>query len=101
VSGAWGGDADVVFNAEVMLRQAAELDEELAHVRSSGRSRDGAVTAVVSGSGVLLDLKISDSAGNADTLDSLAHALQTAATYYEQQDAEEYERLKKLEGGTR
>jgi hypothetical protein len=40
------------------------------------------------------------SAKNADTLHRLAQALQTAATYYEQQDAAEYERLKKLEGGT-
>jgi len=39
------------------------------------------------------------SAKNADTLHRLAQALQTAATYYEQQDTAEYERLKKLEGG--
>jgi hypothetical protein len=39
------------------------------------------------------------SAKNADTLQQLAQALQTAAGYYEQQDAAEYERLKKLEGG--
>ncbi|WP_410566962.1 hypothetical protein [Amycolatopsis sp. cmx-4-61] len=38
---------------------------------------------------------------NADTLQQLAQALQTAAGYYEQQDAAEYERLKKLEGGDR
>lgn len=41
------------------------------------------------------------SAKNADTLQKLAQALQTAASYYEQQEAAEYERLKKLEGGTR
>jgi len=40
------------------------------------------------------------SAKNAGTLQQLAGALQTAATFYEQQEAEEYERLKKLEGGT-
>lgn len=39
------------------------------------------------------------SSKNAETLHQLAHALQTAASYYEQQDAAEYERLKKLEGG--
>lgn len=39
------------------------------------------------------------SAKNAATLQQLAQALQTAAGYYEQQDAAEYERLKKLEGG--
>ncbi|WP_328617773.1 hypothetical protein OHS18_17565 [Amycolatopsis sp. NBC_00355] len=39
------------------------------------------------------------SAKNAETLQQLAQALQTAASYYEQQDAAEYERLKKLEGG--
>lgn len=38
---------------------------------------------------------------NADTLQHLAQALATAAAYYEQQDAEEYERLKKLGGGAR
>jgi subtilisin family serine protease len=39
------------------------------------------------------------SAKNAEALQQLAQALQTAASYYEQQDAAEYERLKKLEGG--
>lgn len=39
------------------------------------------------------------SSKNAETLHQLAHALKTAASYYEQQDAAEYERLKKLEGG--
>jgi len=62
MSGAWGGDADVVFNADVMRHQAAELDEELEHVRFSGRSHDGAVTAVVSGRGQVMDLTISASA---------------------------------------
>lgn len=41
------------------------------------------------------------SAKNANTPQYLAQALATAATYYEQQDAAEYERLKKLEGGNR
>jgi hypothetical protein len=41
------------------------------------------------------------SAKNADTLQKLAQALQTAAGYYEQQEDAEYERLKKLEGGAR
>jgi DNA-binding protein YbaB len=59
VSGAWGGDADVVFNADVMRRQAGELDAELEQARFTGQSRDGAVTAVVSGHGRLIDLKIS------------------------------------------
>lgn len=48
----------MVFNADVMRRQAAELDEELEHVRFTGRSRDGAVTVVVSGHGRLVDLTI-------------------------------------------
>ncbi|WP_326948230.1 YbaB/EbfC family nucleoid-associated protein [Amycolatopsis sp. NBC_01307] len=45
-----------------MRRQAAELDEELRRVRFTGQSRDGAVTAAVSGHGRLLDLKISTAA---------------------------------------
>jgi DNA-binding protein YbaB len=61
VSGAWGGDADVVFNADVMRQQAEQLDEELEHIRFSGQSRDGTVTAVVSGRGRLMDLKITES----------------------------------------
>ncbi len=52
----------MVFNADVMRRQAAELDEELERVRFTGQSRDGAVTAAVSGHGRLLDLKISAAA---------------------------------------
>ncbi|MCR6483445.1 YbaB/EbfC family nucleoid-associated protein [Amycolatopsis sp. OK19-0408] len=58
-SEAWGGDADVVFDADVMRQQAAELDAELEQVRFSGRSRDGAVTAVVTGHGRLFDLTVS------------------------------------------
>ncbi|WP_086846662.1 hypothetical protein [Amycolatopsis kentuckyensis] len=38
---------------------------------------------------------------NANAIRQLAQALQTAAGYYEKQDAAEYERLKKLEGGAR
>jgi len=49
----------VVFNADVMRRQAGELDAELEQARYTGHSRDGAVTAVVSGHGRLIDLKIS------------------------------------------
>ncbi|MFG1643776.1 YbaB/EbfC family nucleoid-associated protein [Amycolatopsis sp. NPDC049252] len=49
----------MVFNADVMRRQAAELDEELERVRFTGQSRDGTVTAAVSGHGRLMDLKIS------------------------------------------
>jgi DNA-binding protein YbaB len=60
-SGAWGGDADVVFDADVMRYQAGQLDDELKQARFSGQSRDGAVTAVVSGHGRLLDLSISQS----------------------------------------
>lgn len=52
----------MVFNADVMRRQAAELDEELDRVRFTGQSRDNAVTAVVSGHGRLRDLKISAAA---------------------------------------
>jgi DNA-binding protein YbaB len=59
MSGAWGGDADVVFNADVMRHQAAELDAELEQARFTGQSRDGTVTAVVSGHGRLVDLTIS------------------------------------------
>ncbi|VVJ19571.1 Uncharacterised protein [Amycolatopsis camponoti] len=62
VSGTWGGDTDVVFNADVMRQQAAELDEELDRVQFTGQSRDGAVTAAVSGHGRLMDLKISAAA---------------------------------------
>ncbi|WP_244211036.1 YbaB/EbfC family nucleoid-associated protein [Amycolatopsis kentuckyensis] len=51
----------MVFNAEVMRRQAGQLDEELALARFSGQSRDGEVTAVVSGHGRILDLSISQS----------------------------------------
>jgi hypothetical protein len=43
LSGAWGGDADVVFNADLMRRQAGELEQ----ARFTGQSRDGAVTALV------------------------------------------------------
>jgi DNA-binding protein YbaB len=50
----------VVFNAEKMRQQAAALDDELGQVRFTRQSRDGAVTAVVSGRGQLLDLKISN-----------------------------------------
>lgn len=53
LSGAWGGDADVVFNADVMRRQADELDAELERARFTGQSRDRAVTALVSGQAVL------------------------------------------------
>jgi DNA-binding protein YbaB len=60
-SGAWGGDADVVFNAEVMRQKASQLDGELERARFSGQSRDGAVTAVVSGHGRIVDLTISQS----------------------------------------
>ncbi|WIY05119.1 YbaB/EbfC family nucleoid-associated protein [Amycolatopsis mongoliensis] len=49
----------MVFNADVMRRQADELDAELEQVRFTGQSRDGAVTAVVSGHGRLIDLRIS------------------------------------------
>ncbi len=49
----------MVFNADVMRRQAGELDAELEQVRFTGQSRDGAVTAVVSGHGCLIDLRIS------------------------------------------
>jgi DNA-binding protein YbaB len=49
----------VVFNSDVMRHQAGELDAELEQVRFTGQSRDGAVTAVVSGHGRLVDLKIS------------------------------------------
>ncbi|WP_410566958.1 YbaB/EbfC family nucleoid-associated protein [Amycolatopsis sp. cmx-4-61] len=52
----------MVFSADVMRRQAGQLDDELEQARISGRSRDGAVTAVVSGHGRLLDLTISQSA---------------------------------------
>lgn len=52
----------MVFNADMMRRQAAELDEELERVRFTGQSRDSAVTATVSGHGRLLDLKISTAA---------------------------------------
>ncbi|MFI5593652.1 hypothetical protein ACIA5G_52110 [Amycolatopsis sp. NPDC051758] len=40
-------------------------------------------------------------ATNADRIQRLAGALTTAASYYEAQDEAEYERLKKLEGGSR
>lgn len=49
----------MVFNADVMRRQAGELDAELEQARFTGRSHDGAVTAVVSGHGRLIDLGIS------------------------------------------
>ncbi len=49
----------MVFNADVMRRQAGELDAELEQARFTGHSRDRAVTAVVSGHGRLIDLKIS------------------------------------------
>ena len=49
----------MVFNADVMRRQAGELDAELGQARFTGQSRDGAVTAVVSGHGRLIDLRIS------------------------------------------
>jgi DNA-binding protein YbaB len=62
VSGTWGGDTDVVLNADTMRQQAAELDEELERVRFTGQSRDGAVTVAVSGHGRLMDLKISAAA---------------------------------------
>lgn len=52
----------MVFNAEKMRQQAAALDDELGRARFSRQSRDGAVTAVVSGRGQLVDLKISDQA---------------------------------------
>jgi DNA-binding protein YbaB len=42
-----------------MRHQAGELDAELEQVRFTRQSRDGAVTAVVSGHGRLVDLKIS------------------------------------------
>lgn len=48
-----------------------------------------------------IDTIRSKTAKNADSLHQLAQALQTAAGYYEKQDAAEYERLKKLEGGSR
>ena len=51
----------MVFNADVMRQQAEQLDEELEQGRFSGQSRDGAVTAVVSGRGRLMDLKITES----------------------------------------
>ncbi|MEV4049589.1 YbaB/EbfC family nucleoid-associated protein [Amycolatopsis sp. NPDC049688] len=49
----------MVFNADVMRRQADELDAELEQARFTGQSRDGAVTALVSGHGRLIDLRIS------------------------------------------
>lgn len=49
----------MVFNAEMMRRQASELDAELEQARFTGQSRDRAVSAVVSGHGRLIDLTIS------------------------------------------
>jgi DNA-binding protein YbaB len=88
VSGTWGGDTDVVFNADVMRRQAAELDEELDRVRYTGQSRDGAVTAAVSGHGRLMDLKISATAmrgahphtAGPDVVEAVAAARRQAST---------------------
>ncbi|WP_086682498.1 YbaB/EbfC family nucleoid-associated protein [Amycolatopsis pretoriensis] len=45
-----------------MRQQATALDDELGRARFTRQSRDGAVTAVVSGRGQLVDLKISDQA---------------------------------------
>ena len=50
------------FNVAKMQQQAAELDAELARARYTGKSKDELATAVVTGQGNLIDLKIADRA---------------------------------------
>jgi len=50
----------VSLNVARLRQQAGELDAELEQARFTGRSADGVVSAVVSGQGKLVDLKIAD-----------------------------------------
>lgn len=68
------------FNVAKMQQQAAELDAELAQARYSGQSKDRLATAVVTGQGNLIDLKIVEQAIHSAHPEEIGPAVVEAVT---------------------